>query len=410
MYSTVDRFLKYVTFDTRSAQDSKTVPSTPGQVGFARFLAGELKELGLSDVNLSSQAYVTAKLPGNSKKKIPTVGFIAHMDTAAEFPGHGVKPRVVKDYDGGDIILNETEGVVLSPSDFPMMRDCKGLDLIVTDGTTLLGADNKAGIAEIIGAVEYLIAHPMIEHGDVAIAFTPDEEVGHLASALDLDAFGADFAYTLDGGPIGDVNYENFNAARAEVNIKGRSVHPGSAKGLMVNAVMLAHEFMGLFPPAETPAATERYEGYYHCREAHGDVEEMTLKYMIRDHDRESFAARKGFMERCVRWMREKHGQERFALSMSDEYYNMRDKLDGKAHVVDIMLDAMRELGIEPNVAPIRGGTDGAALTWRGLPTPNFFAGGYNYHGRHEFIPVQSMERASDMVIKILEICVRRAG
>jgi tripeptide aminopeptidase len=410
MYSTADRFLKYVTFDTRSTQDSKTVPSTPGQFEFARHLAGELEALGLKDVKVSEHAYVTATLPGNSKKKIPAVGFIAHMDTAAEFPGAGVKPRVVKNYDGNDIILNEAEGIVLSPREFPQIKDCVGLDLIVTDGTTLLGADNKAGIAEIMGAVEYLVSRPEIEHGDVKIAFTPDEEIGHLAAYLDIEAFGADFAYTIDSGPIGEVSYENFNAAKAEIHIKGRSVHPGTAKGLMVNAVLLAQEFIALFPPTETPATTEGYEGYFHCREVCGDVEDMTLKYLIRDHDRDAFLARKAFMERAVRWMQDKYGEERFSLSMSDEYYNMHDKIKDRMYIVDTMLEAMRELGIEPRITPMRGGTDGASLTSRGLNTPNFFTGGYNYHGRHEFIPIQSMERASDMVIKILDICARKAS
>lgn len=410
MYSTADRFLKYVTIDTRSVHDAGTVPSTPGQFDLARCLAGELEELGLADVRVSDDCYVTATLPGNSKKTVPSVGFITHMDTAAEFPGKCSNPRVVRNYDGGDIVLNEAEGIVLRQSDFPSLRDNIGLDLIVTDGTTLLGADDKAGIAEVMGALEHLVKHPEIEHGDVKIAFTPDEEVGHLAANLDIEAFGADFAYTLDGGPLGEVSYENFNAAKADVHIKGRSVHPGTAKGLMVNAVLLAQEFIGLFPPTETPGTTELYEGYYHCREACGDVEEMTLKYLIRDHDKEAFAARKAFMERCVQWMRDKYGHDRFSLDMSDEYYNLRDKLDGKMYIVDTVMEAMRELGIEPKVCPVRGGTDGAALTWRGLITPNFFIGGYNCHGRYEFIPIQSMEQASSVVIKILDIVARKAA
>ncbi|MDR1021042.1 MAG: peptidase T [Synergistaceae bacterium] len=409
MYSTADRFLKYVTFDTRSVHDSGTVPSSPGQFELARCMAGELEALGLADVRVSDNCYVTATLPGNSKKDVPSVGFITHLDTAAEFPGK-CRPRVVRNYDGGDIVLNGSEGIVLRPSDFPLLKDNVGLDIIVTDGTTLLGADDKAGIAEVMGALEHLVKHPEIEHGDVKIAFTPDEEVGHLAAYLDIEGFGADFAYTLDGGPVGEVSYENFNAAKAEIHIKGRSVHPGTAKGLMVNAILLAQEFIGLFPPTETPGTTELYEGYYHCREISGDVEEVTLKYLIRDHDREAFAARKAFMERCVRWMSDKYGHERFSLDMSDEYYNLRDKLDGKMYIVDAVLEAMRELGIEPKVLPVRGGTDGASLTWRGLITPNFFTGGYNCHGRYEFIPVQSMEQASSVVIKILEIVARKAG
>jgi tripeptide aminopeptidase len=315
----------------------------------------------------------------------------------------------VKNYDGGDIVLNEAEGIVLSPSDFPLLKDNIGLDLIVTDGTTLLGADDKAGIAEAMGALEYLVSHPDVEHGDVKIAFTPDEEVGHLAAYLDIESFGADFAYTLDGGPLGEISYENFNAAKAEIHIKGRSVHPGTAKGLMVNSILLAQEFIGLFPPCETPGTTELYEGYYHCREVSGDVEETTLKYLIRDHGKETFEARKAFMERCVSFMRDKYGSERFTLSMSDEYYNLRDRLGGKTHIIDMALEAMRELGIEPRAIPMRGGTDGAALTHRGLIAPNFFTGGYNCHGRYEFIPIQSMERATDVVIRILEIAAREA-
>ncbi|MDR1966030.1 MAG: peptidase T [Synergistaceae bacterium] len=410
MYSTLDRFLKYVTFDTQSAEDAPCVPSTPGQFELARYLEGELAQLGLKDVKLSENAYVTATLPGNTKKSVPSVGFIAHLDTAMELTGKGVAPHVVEKYDGGDIVLNESEGIVLSPRDFPFMEECRGLDLVVTDGNTLLGADNKAGIAEIVGAVDFMLQHPEFEHGDVKMAFTPDEEVGHGASLLDIESFGADFAYTLDGGPIGEACYENFNAAGATVHIKGRAVHPGKAKGLMLNAVVMGQELNSLFPADETPASTEGYEGYYHCLEFHGITEEATLKYIIRDHDSSKFEARKGFMRRAVRWMQDKYGEDRFSLSMKDQYFNMAEKLKGNMHIVDTMLDAMRELGIEPKIIPMRGGTDGSALSWRGLLTPNLFTGGYNYHGRFEFIPVQSMERATDMVLKILELNVRRAG
>lgn len=410
-YSTLDRFLKYVTFDTQSVEGADTVPSTPGQFELARYLVSELEGLGLKDVKLSEHAYVTATLPGNTKKKVPTIGFIAHMDTATELTGKGVKPRIVENYDGGDIVLNKEQGIVLSPADFPYMKDCIGMDLVVTDGTTLLGADNKAGVAEIIGATQYLVEHPEIEHGDVKIAFTPDEEVSHLASLLDIDAFGADFAYTIDGGPIGEVSYENFNAASATVHIKGRAVHPGKSKGLMLNAVTMGIELCQLFPPSETPATTEKYEGYYHCMVFDAITEEATLKFIIRDHDAKKFEARKAFMQKVVRWMQDKYGEDRFELVMKDQYRNMREKLDGgHMYIVDTVIEAMKELGIEPIRLAMRGGTDGAALTWRGLTTPNFFTGGYNYHGRYEFIPVQAMELASDMMIKILELYVRKAG
>ncbi|MDR1885879.1 MAG: peptidase T, partial [Synergistaceae bacterium] len=381
----------------------------PGQLELARCLGEELRALGLDDVAVSEQAYVTASLPANSGRKIQSVGFIAHLDTATELTGRDVKPRIVAAYDGGDIVLND-EGIVLSPDDFPFMKDCVGQDLVVTDGRTLLGADDKAGIAEIMGALDHLVHHPEIEHGCVKVAFTPDEEVGHLAKLLDLEAFGADFACTLDGGPVGEVSYENFNAAGATVEIKGRAVHPGKAKGLMLNAIMMGHELNALFPPAETPSATDGYEGYYHCLGFNGVTEEATLKYIIRDHDSERFEGRIEFMKRAVGWMKDKYGADRFTLTIKEQYRNMADVLRRCPDVLDIITNAMRELGIEPDVLPMRGGTDGAALTWRGLVTPNIFAGGYNYHGRYEFIPVQSMERATDMVLKILELCARRAG
>lgn len=410
MYSTLDRFLKYVTFDTQSVEGARTVPSTPGQFDLARRLVTELEELGLADIKLSEHAYVTATLPANTDKKIPAIGFIAHMDTATEMSGKNVKPRIVKDYNGGDIVLNEAEGIVLSPVDFPLMEDCVGLDLVVTDGTTLLGADNKAGIAEIMGAVQYLLEHPEIEHGDVKIAFTPDEEVSHLAGLLDLEEFGADFAYTVDSGPVGEACYENFNAAMATVRVKGRAVHPGKSKGLMLNAIVMAQELCALFPPAETPAHTAGYEGYYHCLSFQGETEEATLKFLIRDHDATRFEERKEFMRRAVKWMRDKYGENRFSLEIKEQYRNMAEKLADRMDIVETMLQAMRELDIEPKIIAMRGGTDGAALSWRGLPTPNFFTGGYNYHGRYEFIPVQSMEKATSVIIKILELYAAKAS
>ena len=409
MYTTLEHFLKYTTYDTQSVHDAGTVPSTPGQMVLAREMERELRERGLRDVSLTDQAYVTGTLPSNTSKKVPAVGFITHMDTATELTGKDVKARVVKDYDGGDIVLNEARNIVLSPRDFPFMKDYAGQDLVVTDGTTLLGADNKAGMAEVMGAVDWMLAHPEFEHGDVKIAFTPDEEVGELARGLDIEKFGADFAYTLDGGPVGEICWENFNAAGARILIRGRAVHPGTAKGLLLNAIMLGHELLSLLPPTETPAATEKYEGFFHCTDFEGVTESATLRFIIRDHDAGRFEKRKRFMERCVDWLRNKYGPERFELELKDQYRNMADKIAGHGEVVDIPMEAMRELGIEPKVIPMRGGTDGAALSWRGLLTPNIFTGGHNYHGRFEFIPVQAMEKATDMVLKILEICVRKA-
>lgn len=410
MYSTLDRFLKYVTFDTQSVEGAQTVPSTQGQFELARYLAMELEELGLADVKVSEHAYVTATLPANTDKKIPVIGFIAHMDTATEMSGKDVKPRIVRDYDGGDIVLNEADGIVLSPRDFSFMSECVGQDLVVTDGTTLLGADNKAGIAEIMGAVEYLLKHPEIEHGTVKIAFTPDEEVSHLAGLLDIQAFGADFAYTVDSGPVGEACYENFNAALATVRVKGRAVHPGKAKGLMLNAVVMAQELCALFPPAETPATTSGYEGYFHCLNFQGETEDATLKFLIRDHDAAHFEERKAFMRRAVKWMQDKYGEDRFSLEIKEQYRNMAEKLADRMDIVETMMQAMRELNIEPKTVAMRGGTDGAALSWRGLPTPNFFTGGYNYHGRYEFIPVQAMEKATSVIIKILELYAAKAS
>jgi tripeptide aminopeptidase len=418
VYPILERFLRYVTYDTQSVESVETVPSTPGQLALAKALGEELKALGLADAEVTEHAYVTATLPSNiknsaKKKKVPAVGFIAHIDTATEVTGKDVKPRVVKNYDGGDIVLRAaSEGedeVVLSPKDFSYLADYKGQDIVVTDGNTLLGADDKAGIAEIVAGVEYLLRHPEIEHGDVKIAFTPDEEVGHLAKLLDIEKWSADFAYTLDGGPVGEICWENFNAAGAVVTIKGRAVHPGKSKGLMLNAVTMGQELNALFPPAETPATTEGYEGYYHCMSFQGTTESAALKYIIRDHDAPRFEARKKFMEKAVQWMRDKYGEDRFTLAMKEQYRNMADKLEGREYIAETALEAMRELGIEPQIIPMRGGTDGAALSWRGLITPNLFTGGHNYHGRFEFIPVQSMEKATATMLKILELYVRKA-
>lgn len=410
MYSTLEHFLKYVTYDTQSKEDAGVVPSTPGQMVLAKEMERELRDRGLKDVTLTPNAYVAATLPGNAKGKVPAIGFIAHMDTATEASGKDVKARVVKAYDGGDVVLNEALKVVLSPRDFPFMKDYVGQDLVVTDGTTLLGADNKAGMAEVMGAVDWLLEHPEFEHGDVKVAFTPDEEVGELAKGLDIEKFGADFAYTLDGGPIGELCYENFNAAGAVVTIEGRAVHPGTAKGLMLNAIMMGQEFLSLFPASETPATTSGYEGFFHCTSFEGTTEKAVLRFIIRDHDAKKFEDRKRFVERAVSWLRDKYGAERVRLDLHDQYRNMADKLSERMEVVDLALDAMKALDIKSFIIPMRGGTDGAALSWRGLLTPNLFTGGHNYHGRFEFIPVQVMEKATAMVLKILELSVKRAS
>lgn len=408
MSSVLERFLKYVKIPSQSAIGKDVVPSTPGQMTLALELGEELRVLGLDDVVVDDHAYVTATLPANTDKKIPVIGFNAHLDTALEVTDNRVRPRIVEDYDGGDIVLNEEEGIVLSPAIFPDLLKYKGEALVVTDGTTLLGADDKAGIAEIMAALEYLTAHPEFVHGAVKVAFTPDEEIGHGASLLDLEKFGADFAYTVDGGAVGEISYETFNAAKARVTIRGRSVHPGKSKGKMVNSLLLAMELAAMFPIDETPATTEGYEGFFHLLSLSGNVEATTMDYIIRDHSSEKFARRKAAMEQAVAALNDKYGQGRVELEMSDQYYNMGEKMASQMHIVETAMEAMRELGIEPKVIPVRGGTDGSQLTLRGLPTPNFFTGGHNGHGRYEFIPVSSMEKATALILKILELYARR--
>ena len=410
MYTTLEHFLKYVTYDTQSNEAAGLagkIPSTDTQWELAREMEKELNERGFENVSVSDKCYVMGSLPANTDRKIPAIGFITHMDTASEASGKNVKARVVKNYDGGNIVLNEALNVIMSPDDFPFMKNYVGNDLVVTDGTTLLGADDKAGMAEVMGAVDWIIAHPEFEHGKICVAFTPDEEISELASHLDIEGFGADFAYTLDGGSIGEISYENFNAASATVKIHGRSVHPGSAKGLMLSAVTMGCEFLSMLPAHETPATTEKYEGYYHCLTFNGNTENAELHFIIRDHDMKKFEARKKFFADCVDWMRKKYGAERFDLEMHDQYYNMREKLDGNMHIVDLAVNAMKELGINYYFKAMRGGTDGAALSYRGLITPNLFIGGHNYHGRFEFVSVQSMEKASETVIKILELAAK---
>lgn len=398
-----DRFLKYVKFDTQSDELTNLTPSTPGQYKFAQALEKELHELGLEDISLDENGYLMATLPANTDREVPTVGFIAHLDTSPDLSGHNVNPRIVNAYDGGDITLNADNDVVLSPSEFPELLHYVGQDLIVTDGTTLLGADDKAGIAEIISAVEYLKAHPEIEHGKIRIAFNPDEEIGQGAHKFDVDRFGADWAYTMDGGEVGELEYENFNAAVANVTFKGRNVHPGYAKHKMVNSIRIANQFILMLPRWETPEHTEGYEGFYHLVKIEGDVEKTTLTYIIRDHDRDRFERRKRELEHLTR----KTNNEFpgcATIEIRDQYFNMREKIEPVMHIITIAEKAMELAGVKPKVQPIRGGTDGAQLSFKGLPCPNIFAGGLNFHGRYEFVPIPSMKKAEKTIVEIARL------
>ena len=404
----IDRFLKYVSFDTQSDESTGVTPSTPKQMVFAQYLKSELEALGLEDISLDENGYLFATLPANVKRDIPTIGFISHMDTSPDMSGKDVKPRIVSGYDGTDIALCAEEGIILSPKQFPELLDHVGEDLIVTDGHTLLGADDKAGIAEIVEAVAYLKSHPEIEHGKVRIGFNPDEEIGLGAHKFDVEKFGCKWAYTMDGGEVGELEFENFNAASAKVHIKGRNVHPGYAKNKMINSLLVGAEFIGLLPPDETPATTEEYEGFYHLIGAQGEVEQTDLTYIIRDHDRKKFEARKQFMLHCAARINEKYGEGTVTVCLKDQYYNMRQQVEPLMHIIDIAFAAMKEAGVEPKVKAIRGGTDGAQLSFKGLPCPNIFAGGLNFHGRYEFVPVQSMEKAVKVVAKIIELTAKR--
>lgn len=404
MNNVVDRFLNYVKFDTQSDELTNLTPSTPGQMIFAEHLKEELEALGLENITLDENGYLMATLPANTDKKgVPTVGFIAHLDTSPDMSGRHVQPRIVKEYDGNDITLNAENNIVLSPSDFPELLRYKGQDLIVTDGNTLLGADDKAGIAEIIAAVEYLLKHPEIKHGDVRVAFNPDEEIGLGAHKFDVEQFGADWAYTMDGGEIGELEYENFNAAVAKVTIKGRNVHPGYAKHKMVNSIRIANQFAIMLPRWETPEHTEGYEGFYHLISIEGSVEETTMTYIIRDHDRDRFERRKKEFEHLTRKINHEYPGVA-SLEIKDQYYNMREKIEPVKYVVDIAEEAMRLSDVTPKVVPIRGGTDGAQLSFKGLPCPNIFAGGLNFHGRFEFVPIPSMEKAAQVIVEIVKL------
>lgn len=397
-----ERFLKYVSFDTQSSEDSSTTPSTEKQWALARYLEQELCQLGFADVELDQHGYLYATLPANTYKTVPTIGFIAHMDTSPDCSGAGVKPRIVENYDGSDIILSE--GIVTSPTKFPELLNHIGEDLIVTDGTTLLGADDKAGIAEIVSACVYLMEHPEIPHGRIRIAFNPDEEIGMGADKFDVDKFDAAFAYTMDGSEVGEIEFENFNAASTKITINGCSVHPGYAKGKMVNAGRVAAELVSMLPECETPEQTEGYEGFFHLTGMSGSCEKANLSFIIRDHSRDIFEQRKNRMRSLVDAINAKYGDAVATLELRDQYYNMREKVEPMMHIIDIARQAIREAGMEPQVRAIRGGTDGAQLSFKGLPCPNIFAGGLNFHGPHEFCPVQSMEKAMMTVVNICRI------
>ncbi len=403
MEKVLERFLEYVKIDTQSDSESKTNPSTEKQFELGKKLEKELKEIGFDNVTLDENCNLWAEIKSNTDKEVPSIGFIAHMDTATDVSGKDVNPQIIKDYDGEDIVLNEDNDIVLKTEDFPELKNYKGQTLITTDGTTLLGADNKAGIAEIITALEYFIENPDVKHGDIKIAFTPDEEVGRGTETFDVEEFGADFAYTIDGGGIGGLEYETFNAAKTKLTIKGKNVHPGTAKNTMINSLRLAFEFNSMLPVNEKPEYTEGYEGFYHLIETEGNVEETIMKYIIRDHDMEKFEEKKELFKKTIDYMNFKY-DDRITLEMEDQYNNMSEKIKPVFHIVETAKKAMEELGIEPKINPVRGGTDGARLSYMGLPTPNVFTGGHNFHGKYEYIPVESMEKAVLVIRKIVEL------
>ncbi|NMB05120.1 MAG: peptidase T [Bacteroidales bacterium] len=402
----VDRFIKYARIDTQSDENSTQTPSTQKQFILAKEVEKEALEMGLTDVSLDNNCYLMATLPANTKKDVPVIGFIAHFDTSPDMSGEKVTPRIVKAYDGKDILLNESSGVVLSPTDFPELLYHVGEDLIVTDGNTLLGADDKAGIAEIMNAMQYLIEHPEIEHGKIRIAFTPDEEIGRGADKFDVAKFGAHWAYTMDGSEVGELEYENFNAASAKIEIQGRNVHPGYAKGKMINALHVANELVAMLPEKERPEHTEGYEGFFHLIGINGTVDEAKVSFIIRDHDSLKFEARKRLMSEVVERLNKRY-DNRLTLDMKDQYYNMKEKIEPVMHVIEYAFHAMEAVGVKPNIKPIRGGTDGARLSFMGLPCPNIFAGGMNFHGRYEFLPIPSLRKASEVIVKIAELVAR---
>lgn len=400
----IKRFVSYVTVDTQSDPSSKSTPSTKKQWDLANKLADELKAIGLEDVSIDENAYIMATLPSNVGHKVPTIGFIAHFDTSPDFTATNVKPKIIEHYDGKDIVLNAEQDIVLSPDYFEDLHLYKGQTLITTDGTTLLGADDKAGICEIVSAMEYLIQHPEIKHGKIRVGFTPDEEIGRGAHKFDVEKFGADWAYTMDGSQIGELEYENFNAAGAVVKVKGKIVHPGYAKGKMINSMYIAQEFINSLPRMETPEHTEGYEGFFHLCSIKGEVDETELEYIIRDHDRGHFEARKEVMKKLTDELNAQYGREVITTEIKDQYYNMKEKVEPVIHIVDIAEEAMKQLHIKPLIKAIRGGTDGSQLSYMGLPCPNIFAGGHNFHGRYEYVPVESMIKATEVICKIAEL------
>ncbi|MGN0157618.1 MAG: peptidase T [Brotaphodocola sp.] len=403
MSTVTDKFLRYVAVDTQSMEDQACYPSTEKQKNLGHMLEAELKEMGASNVRMDSYGYVMAEIPATTKKKVPVLGLIAHMDTSPACSGADIRPQIVKQYDGGFILLNPETGESMGPDRFPELKQYVGLDLITTDGTTLLGADDKAGVAEIMAAAEYLLAHPEIPHGKLCIAFTPDEEVGRGTDFFDVEAFGAEVAYTVDGGELGELEFENFNAASARLTVHGISIHPGSAKWKMKNAMLIAMELQALLPKFEDPACTEGYEGFFHLTNINGDVEKTVMKYIIRDHDLEKFQQKKQMMEQAAAFLNYKYGEGTVELELQDSYFNMLEKIRPHAYLVDIAKQCMQDLGIVPKVSPIRGGTDGARLSYKGLPCPNLCTGGHNYHGRHEYVCIQSMEKITELLIEIVK-------
>ncbi len=404
----VNRFLRYVRIDTQSAEEAGVTPSTPGQMEFVKMLREELEAMGLKEITLDEYGYLFATLPANTSRTLPTVGFIAHVDTSPDVSGKDVNPRIVENYNGTNIVLSAEDHTVLTTDEFPELLRYVGNDLIVTDGRTLLGADDKAGVVEIVSAIAYLQAHPEIEHGKIRIGFNPDEEIGLGAHKFDVKLFGCDWAYTMDGGEIGELEYENFNAASARITIRGRNVHPGYAKGKMLNSIRVATEFVGLLPKNEVPECTEGYEGFFHLVGMKGGVEETTLSYIIRDHNSDIFNKRKELLHAIVRELNVKYGEGTATLELNDQYANMREVVEPVMYVIDIVCQAMREVDVTPKIKPIRGGTDGAQLSFKGLPCPNIFAGGVNFHSRYEFVPVQSMQKAMMTIVKIAEIVAKR--
>ena len=401
MSEVLDRFLRYVSYDTQSKEEEEAIPSTSSQLALAKLLRDELAQMGAAQVRMDEHGYVYAKILSNTSRSVPALGFIAHMDTSPALSGRDVKPQLVKNYDGGDICLNHDLGIVLSPADFPELLEYKGQTLVTTDGTTLLGADDKAGAAEIMSMAAWLLAHPEEEHGDICIAFTPDEEVGRGADLFDVEGFGAAGAYTVDGGALGELEYENFNAASARLTIQGSSIHPGSAKGRMKNAILIGMEFQSLLPTFENPMYTEGYEGFYHLDHMEGNVEQAVLEYIIRDHDREKFEKKKMFFQQAADFLNQKYGENTVQPVIRDSYYNMREVIEPHFYLVERAKAAMEELGITPRIAPIRGGTDGARLSYMGLPCPNLCAGGHNAHGKYEYVSVESMERIVELLVRL---------